>query len=199
MKDFEEEISACHRLLQIRGQLNVESLGLLVAAVIDGVPDIHGNSAVRLVPKLKELFGAMTAKLADNAQVWYMYGKLQASELDHGSEQTEEEIMESVIQKYQRAYRYAIKDKDWEKDEHSLLNALAIAKDLASLQLKLLRSDASDVVKKDTRASCRVMLDNLVLRIEKSLKNVMTGELNLLPGCMSQYNGLLQMRTEIKL
>lgn len=198
VKDFEEEMHACHRLLELRGQLNVESLGLLVAAVIDGVTDIHGNSSSRLIPKVKALFGAMTAKLADNTQAWYLYGKLQASELSGKNGGELREILESVIQKFQRAYRYAVKDKDWEKEENTLMSALVITEELASMQISLLNSGLTDEAKRDVRSSCRVLLDNFIAKVEKAHRDDVTGDLKISQEILDRFQRVLQLRMEIK-
>jgi tetratricopeptide (TPR) repeat protein len=176
VKDFEEEIKACYRLLELRGKVNVDSLGLLVAAVVEGLTDIRGASALRLLPKVKELFGAMAAKLADNSKLWFLYAKLNMAELGEQNS-NRRDLLLTIVQKLQRAFRYATKEKDWEKEEISLVNVLSIAKELGTHQMLLVQAESDDAEQRSVRSSCRLMLDSVITKVEKSCSDFVTGHL----------------------
>ncbi|OQV15910.1 Tetratricopeptide repeat protein 27 [Hypsibius exemplaris] len=198
VKDFEEEIKACYRLLELKGRLNVDSLGLLVAAVIDGVADIHGVSAARLLPKVKELFGAMSVKLTDNSKVWYLYGKLNASELERAADETaRKEVLQAVVMKLQRSFRCAVKETDWEREDYSLINTLNVAKELGNYQRLLIAAETDDTEQRSVRSSCRVMLDSVISRVEKSCTNFATGSLAVSEEAASLLTDIRAMRAQL--
>ena len=52
---------------------------MLVRAVTENIADASGESASCLRPKLLELFGHITAKVTNSADVWRLYAELLAT------------------------------------------------------------------------------------------------------------------------
>ncbi|XP_055331336.1 tetratricopeptide repeat protein 27-like [Paramacrobiotus metropolitanus] len=192
VKDFDEEIHAFHRLLELRGSVNAEALALLVAAVVGGVTDLQGASATRLLAKVKTLMGAVTAKIPDNSRIWYLYGKLQAAEMTTVPGSERKEVLESVVQKLQKAYRHSVREKDWEKEESSLTNCLMIVKELTDAQTSLMEADISEEERQSIKSSLRVMLESVVIKVQRSYLNDISGELRVPEGVVKLFESIQQ-------
>ena len=200
VKDFGGEINAFHRLLELSPtKLNAEALGFLVISITTGESDINNASARRLLPKVKELFGSITAKIPDNARIWYWYGKLNISELTERAETELKETLEQIVQKLQKAYRYAVQEKDWEKGENSVSRVLEIVKELASHQILLIGEVNDDIARKAVQSSCRVMLDNVIIRMTKGRDDVVTGTVALPENTKGVFDDIVSMRASTAL
>jgi len=58
---------------------NVQVLSVLVRAITENIADASGDPASCLRPKLLELFGHITAKVTNSADIWRLYAELLAS------------------------------------------------------------------------------------------------------------------------
>jgi len=59
--------------------LILQVLSVLVQAVTDTIADARGDAASQLQPKLLELFGHITAKVTNSADIWRLYAELLAT------------------------------------------------------------------------------------------------------------------------
>jgi len=57
----------------------LQALSVLVRAVVENIADADGEPAFRLRPKLLELFGHITSKVTNSADIWRLYAELLAT------------------------------------------------------------------------------------------------------------------------
>jgi len=60
--------------------LILQVLSVLVRAVTENIADASGEPASCLRPKLLELFGHITAKVSNSADIWRLYAELLAAD-----------------------------------------------------------------------------------------------------------------------
>lgn len=198
VKDFEEEIVAFHRLLELKGSLSAEALSILVAAVTANETDVKGHPSQRLKPKLRQLLGALTARLSDNSRIWYIYGKLVYSDLSEEADaQRRVEIIESIVQKWQKAYRYAVAAKDWDAEEATLAHTMNVAKDLSSLARDFANGAADAETKRNLLFSCQVMINGVLKKIDNRYQELGSANLKLPPFLIDQYQQIKGINLEI--
>ena len=77
----------------------VQVLSVLVRAVADDVADAGGVPASYLRPKLLELFGHITAKVTNNADIWRLYAELLA---------TSDSLTKTLHERVSRNYHFIV-------------------------------------------------------------------------------------------
>lgn len=103
--EFSEVLRAYHRLIDLKDKwVDEQVLGVLVRAVTEKIPDADGQPAQHIEPKLRELFGRVTAKVTDKAEIWRLYAQLCTGE------------PEKMLQFLQKAHRCVMQTSNWEKD-----------------------------------------------------------------------------------
>lgn len=65
---LESAVSALPLLLQI--------LQILVRAVVENLPDSHGEQAGAMRPRMKELLGRVSSRHSSDAHIWRLYARL---------------------------------------------------------------------------------------------------------------------------
>eukprot|EP01112_Ceratiomyxa_fruticulosa_P016222 TRINITY_DN4866_c0_g1_i1.p1 TRINITY_DN4866_c0_g1~~TRINITY_DN4866_c0_g1_i1.p1 ORF type:complete len:867 (-),score=209.56 TRINITY_DN4866_c0_g1_i1:264-2864(-) len=78
LKEFQQAIFACHRLLDIQEKADIpfQVLFILIKAVITSVPDKYGVDARKYEKSVLELMGRITSKVSTNPQIWKLYSNL---------------------------------------------------------------------------------------------------------------------------
>ena len=127
VRAFGEVLKGWHRLLDLnRNFADGRLANLLVNVVADNVKDVDGNKpTIYLKKKLFELFGRITATFSANDEIWTAYGDLYFHSEPHDTGSWLEHI-QKIVQCYQKAIRYIMQTKAWEKNSESASNVLLI-------------------------------------------------------------------------
>lgn len=109
--EFDEAIRAYNRMLDLKEKfLDVQILRVLVKAVVNNMEDAGKKPAGRLLPKLLQLFGRMTAVMTVDADTWKMYAELSGTETpEHPADQ------EKVADHLQKAHRCLTLKSNWDR------------------------------------------------------------------------------------
>ncbi|KAL4238173.1 Tetratricopeptide repeat domain 27 [Mactra antiquata] len=103
--EFGEVIKAYNRLIDIKEKwIDEQILGILVRVVNEDIKDADGNSGKLIEPKLRELFGRVTAKVTNNSEIWRLYGQLCSNDPD------------KMLQYLQKSHRCVMQTSNYEKD-----------------------------------------------------------------------------------
>ncbi|WAR29223.1 TTC27-like protein [Mya arenaria] len=75
--EFSAVIRAYHRLMDLRDRwVDEQVLGVLVRGVRENIADASGVRLSQVEQSLRELFGRITSKVTDNAEIWRLYAEL---------------------------------------------------------------------------------------------------------------------------
>lgn len=154
--EFGEVIRAYHRLCDLKEKwVDEEILGILVRAVNENLPDAQGNPAKRIEPKLCELFGRVTSRVTDKAEIWRLYAQLCTDDQD------------KMLQYLQKAHRCVMQTSNWEKDIDQCHTVVQ-----QSLQLADSYISASSVAKTSTQSlqlmsSAKLMIKGVLTKIKQ--------------------------------
>lgn len=161
--EFAEAIKAYHRLLELRNKYtDIPVLSVLVHAVTENIADAHGDTASYLQPKLLELFGHITAKVTNSADIWHLYAELLAN-----SEQLTATLHEKVVQYYRTALSCATLTAGWEKDPTKCTDVISMARRLSDACIEFIQklSDAEHIVR--VKSSARLAVKGVVAKIRR--------------------------------
>ncbi|XP_003744689.1 tetratricopeptide repeat protein 27 [Galendromus occidentalis] len=170
VKAFNEVIKGWHRLLDLKHNFADGRLAnLLVKVIADNIKDVDGNqTASYLRKKLYELFGRITATLSASDEIWSAYGDLHFhSEPAEGTSWSEH--VQKIVQCYQKAIRFTMQSKSWEKNSENASNILLLLERSWSV-VDHFSEKISPEQKERIRASLEMTSKNAVSLISRSLE-----------------------------
>lgn len=154
--EFGEAIRAYHRLIDLREKwVDEQVLGILVRAVVEKIPDAHGVTADSVEPKLRELFGRITARVTDKAEIWRLYAQLCAQDLD------------KMLQYLQKAHRCVMQTSNWEKDVERCQDVAEQSLQLADTYSSACSSTSDATKLLQMMSSAKLMLRGVLTKIKQ--------------------------------
>lgn len=170
--EFEEAIHAYHRLMDIKDKwIDTEVLRVLVKVVTEDIPDCYGKPGSSLQQKLQELFGRITSKVTNKAEIWKYYAQL----TNHGAENNSE-TQQRVLQYLQKSHRCVIQDVNWQVDKDRCKDVATQSVELAEMYIKC--SDKSSTQGLQMLSSAKLMLKGVVTKIKQQHTDPVTDEIN---------------------
>lgn len=165
--EFGAVIRAYHRLLDLKEKwVDEQVLGILVRACTENLPDVSGEPGNKIEDELRQLFGRITAKTTDKAEVWRLYAALCKDDKDKS------------LQFLQKSHRCVMQTSNWEKD-------LAQCQQVADQSVQLADSYQEVSVGLDNSqqalqlmSSAKLMLKGVLAKIKQCHTNPVTQELD---------------------
>ncbi|XP_044269252.1 tetratricopeptide repeat protein 27 [Tribolium madens] len=123
ISNYSDIIRAYHRIIDLKEKyLNVEALNILVYSVCNDATDCEGNSARKLLQKIRELLGRVAGLYPNSGPVWELYASLAP-------------VLLLRAQRLQRAYR-GYTQGSWDKDPKTCLYVLNVCRKLGDVVLE---------------------------------------------------------------
>ncbi|XP_043288153.1 tetratricopeptide repeat protein 27 isoform X2 [Venturia canescens] len=156
---FLEAIRCYHRILDLKGQhIDIQILVILTKAVRENKVDYDGNPSRKLLPKVLELFGRLTAITLTNSEIWRLYAELTIinnTELD----------AQKAAQYLQRSYRAAISDSRWAETIKGTVTVLDLCIQLGEAYLNCY-TNVSIGQKRSMLGSAKLCLQSVLTRVK---------------------------------
>lgn len=185
---FEETMKASHRLLDLKDKWgDGEVLAVLVTAVNSNLTDANGQPSDRLRSKLQELFGRVTTKVVNDADIWRLYGELLL-----GNRKVSQTDRQRAAQFLQKSHRCLTQIAGWEKDVEKCRNIVDGSIKLAKVYMACVAEVEDTAIVTQLLSSARLMLNGVLAKIKKGHTNPVTNEVD--PSLTVQ---LQQLQTEI--
>ncbi|KAH3848233.1 hypothetical protein DPMN_090592 [Dreissena polymorpha] len=164
--EFNAVIQAYHRLMDLRSKwVDEQVLAILVRAVKENILDASGVSAEHIQQKLKELFGRITSKVTDKAEVWRLYAQLCAGD------------MEKMLQFLQKAHRCVMQTSGWEKTIEQCREVATQSIQLADTYSEVSGANSNPTQSLQMLSSAKLMLRGVLSKIKQIHTDPVTQEI----------------------
>ncbi|XP_078671582.1 tetratricopeptide repeat protein 27-like [Branchiostoma floridae x Branchiostoma belcheri] len=170
--EFEELVTGYHRMLDLKDKhADVQVLQVLVDAVSQDLQDNSGRPASRLRGKAVELFGRLTSKVTNNAQIWRLYARL------HGDGQNEDaQENEKALQCLQKAHRCSTQSSGWDREPtsagHVMDQALLLAQ--AAMTVSKRKTNSTEAIQ--SLSAAKMVLRQVGTKVRQVHTDAMTGQ-----------------------
>ncbi|KAI8505525.1 Tetratricopeptide repeat domain 27 [Branchiostoma belcheri] len=170
--EFEELVTGYHRMLDLKDKhADVQVLQVLVDAVSQDLQDNSGRPASRLRGKAVELFGRLTSKVTNNAQIWRLYARL------HGDGQSEDaQENEKALQCLQKAHRCSTQSSGWDREPasagHVMDQALLLAQ--AAMTVSKRKTNSTEAIQ--SLSAAKMVLRQVGTKVRQVHTDAMTGQ-----------------------
>ncbi|KAJ0067097.1 hypothetical protein NL108_012478 [Boleophthalmus pectinirostris] len=170
---FNDAVRAYHRLMDLKdGFKDTEVLQYLVRAVVEDLPDRQGAPSSALKPKLKELLGRVSARHANDRDVWTQYARLYG-----GGASEDQDDNEKALQFLSRAHRCEVQGSDWHQDPVLFRGVLQRALAMGRVSVSVSRCKSSRAEALQVLSSCRLSLNSLVSKAKQNHTDAASGEI----------------------
>ncbi|XP_029376814.1 tetratricopeptide repeat protein 27 isoform X2 [Echeneis naucrates] len=172
--DFPESIKAYHRLMDLRENYkDVQILQILVRAVVEDLPDIHGVGAVTLQSKLKELLGRISSRHSSDSEIWRQYALLYGD--GHSSKP---EDNEKALQFLSKAHRCEVQAGGWEKEPALFKEVVKRAIEMGEVTLSCSQKKTHPNEALQMLSSTRLTLRSLATKAKQMHTDLATGQVH---------------------
>uniref|UniRef100_A0A8C4NNS0 Tetratricopeptide repeat protein 27 n=1 Tax=Eptatretus burgeri TaxID=7764 RepID=A0A8C4NNS0_EPTBU len=168
--EFAEAIYAYHRLFDLRSKYkDVEVLGILVRAVVDGLSDRKGQPVTTLRGKLQELFGRVTSSISD-AEIWKLYAQLYGSGFSDDAD-SNEKALQFLVQ----SHRCYLQKNAWHNNPEYFRNVAESAIHLARVYIACSKTKSDRKEASHLLSSARLSLKGLMAKAKQEHVDMVTG------------------------
>uniref|UniRef100_A0A8C4NLU1 Tetratricopeptide repeat protein 27 n=1 Tax=Eptatretus burgeri TaxID=7764 RepID=A0A8C4NLU1_EPTBU len=192
--EFAEAIYAYHRLFDLRSKYkDVEVLGILVRAVVDGLSDRKGQPVTTLRGKLQELFGRVTSSISD-AEIWKLYAQLYGSGFSDDAD-SNEKALQFLVQ----SHRCYLQKNAWHNNPEYFRNVAESAIHLARVYIACSKTKSDRKEASHLLSSARLSLKGLMAKAKQEHVDMVTGVVREdLAEVMETMDSLLTEVTELE-
>ncbi|XP_010742093.1 tetratricopeptide repeat protein 27 [Larimichthys crocea] len=172
--EFAEAIKAYHRLMDLRENYkDIQILQILVRAVVENLMDSHGEQAVTVQPKLKELLGRVSSRHSSDAEIWRQYALLYGN--GHSSNP---EDNEKSLQFLSKAHRCEVQAGGWEKETGLFKEVIKRAINMGEVSISCSKQKSNPTEALQMLSSTRLSLRSLVTKAKQMHTDVATGQIH---------------------
>ncbi|XP_044070278.1 tetratricopeptide repeat protein 27 [Siniperca chuatsi] len=172
--DFAEVIKAYHRLMDLRENYkDIQILQILVRAVVENLTDSHGEQAVTLQSKLKELLGRVSSRHSSDSEIWRQYALLYGDGHSSNSEDNEK-----ALQFLSKAHRCEVQAGGWEKEPGLFKEVIKRAIDMGEVTISCSKKKSNPTEALQMLSSTRLSLRSLATKAKQMHTDVATGQVH---------------------
>lgn len=172
--DFAESIKAYHRLMDLRENYkDVQILQILVRAVVENMTDSHGEQAVTLRSKLKELLGRVSSRHSSDSEIWRQYALLYGD-----GQSSNPEDNEKTQQFLSKAHRCDVQAGGWEKEPGLFKEVIRRAINMAKVTISCSKNKSNPAEALQMLSSTRLSLRSLATKAKQMHTDVATGQIH---------------------
>lgn len=172
--EFAEAIRAYHRLMDLRENYkDIQILQILVRAVVENLMDSHGEQAVTLRSKVKELLGRVSSRHSSDSEIWQQYALLYGD--GHSSDP---EDNEKALQFLSKAHRCKVQTGGWEKEPALFKEVIKKAINMGEVTISCCKKKANPTEAVQMLSSTRLSLKSLATKAKQMHTDVATGQIH---------------------
>lgn len=172
--EFAEAIKAYHRLMDLRENYkDIQILQILVRAVVENMMDNHGEQAVTVQAKLKELLGRVSSRHSSDAEIWQQYALLYGN--GHSSNP---EDNEKSLQFLSKAHRCEVQAGGWEKETGLFKEVIKRAINMGEVSISCSEHKSNPTEALQMLSSTRLSLRSLVTKAKQMHTDPATGQIH---------------------
>ncbi|XP_052787670.1 tetratricopeptide repeat protein 27-like [Mya arenaria] len=164
--EFSAVIRAYHRLMDLRDRwVDEQVLGVLVRGVRENIADASGVRLSQVEQSLRELFGRITSKVTDNAEIWRLYAELCINDT------------EKMLQFLQKSHRCVLQTSGWEKVEDKCKETAKQSLQLADAYYEVSQSTQNSTQAIQMLSSAKLMLRGVFTKVKQHHTDPVTKEI----------------------